>query len=48
MLVHVDTMAARAAAAQEHVLAALTAVLDAHKQLPIPKQVGRQMRIKRG
>ena len=43
MLVHVDTVAARAAAAKPHVLEALTAVLAAHKQLPIPKEVGRQM-----
>jgi carnitine 3-dehydrogenase len=45
MLVHVDTVAARAAAAKEHVLEALTAVLTAHQQLPVPRQVGRQMRI---
>jgi carnitine 3-dehydrogenase len=47
MLVHVDTMAGRAAAAKPHVLEALTAVLAAHQQLPIPKEAGRQMRIKR-
>ncbi|MCB8942295.1 MAG: thioesterase family protein [Ardenticatenaceae bacterium] len=45
MLVHVDMVAARAAAAQPHVLEALTAVHAAHQQLPIPKQVGRQMKI---
>jgi carnitine 3-dehydrogenase len=45
MLVHVDMVAARAAAAKEHVLEALTAVLTAHQQLPVPRQVGRQMRI---
>jgi carnitine 3-dehydrogenase len=45
MLVHVDTAVGRAAAAKPHVLEALTAVLATHKQLPIPKQVGRQMRI---
>jgi carnitine 3-dehydrogenase len=47
MLVHVDTAVGRAAAAKPHVLEALTSVLAAHKQLPIPKEVGRQMRIKR-
>ncbi len=45
MLVHVDTVAGRAAAAKPHVLEALTAVLAAHKQMPIPKEAGRQMRI---
>jgi hypothetical protein len=40
-------VAGRASAAKPHVLEALTAVLAAHKQLPIPKEVGRQMRIKR-
>ena len=45
MLVHVDMVAARAVAAKEHVLAALTPVHAAHQQLPQPKQVGRQMKI---
>ena len=45
MLLHVDMVAARAAAAKEYVLEALTAVHAAHQQLPMPKQVGRQMEI---
>ena len=45
MLVHVDMVAARAAAVKGNVLEALTAVYAAHQQLPIPKQVGRQMKI---
>ena len=45
MLVHVDMVAARAAAVKAFVLEALTAVYAAHQELQIPKQVGRQMKI---
>jgi carnitine 3-dehydrogenase len=46
MLVHVDMRAAAAASIRPAVHAALRAILAAHRTLPIPKQVGRQMRIK--
>ncbi len=46
MLLHVDMVAARAAVVKEFVLEVLTAVYASHKQLPIPKQVGRRMKIK--
>jgi len=47
MLVHVDMHASRAASARPDVLEALSAIMDTHRNLPIPKEVGKQMGIKR-
>jgi carnitine 3-dehydrogenase len=49
MLVHVDTRSDAAAASpiRPDVYTALKAILSAHQALPIPKQVGRQMAIKK-
>jgi carnitine 3-dehydrogenase len=47
MLLHVDMHAARSAPARPHVLEALTAIMETHKNLPVPKEVGRQMSIKK-
>jgi carnitine 3-dehydrogenase len=47
MLVHVDMRASAAAPAPPGVYEALAAILAAHRALPIPKEVGRQMGIKR-
>ncbi|MFN8439321.1 MAG: thioesterase family protein [Caldilineaceae bacterium] len=45
MLVHVDSQAAKAAPALPHVQEAIEAILAVHQTLPIPKEVGRQMKI---
>ncbi len=45
MLVHVDMQASAAAPILPEVYTALSAILAVHQPLPIPKQVGRQMRI---
>lgn len=45
MLLHVDSNAAKASPIQFGVMNALTAVYQAHRKLPKPKQVGRQMQI---
>lgn len=47
MLIHVDTANGRSAPVNPHVHEALTAIMESHKQLPMPKQVGRRMKIKR-
>lgn len=43
MLVHVDTKAATAAPIKPDVVGALSAIVAAHRVLPIPRQVGRQI-----
>jgi acyl-CoA thioesterase FadM len=48
MLVHVDMRASAAAPIPPAVFAALQAILAAHLALPRPKQMGRQMAIRRG
>ncbi|MFQ5420734.1 MAG: thioesterase family protein [Anaerolineae bacterium] len=45
MLVHVDMNASSACVIKTAVFDALSAIIAAHKRLPIPKQVGRQMTI---
>jgi carnitine 3-dehydrogenase len=47
MLVHVDMKASAATPISPDVSAALDAIWQAHQLLPIPKQVGRQMKIAR-
>ena len=46
MLLHVDTKAAKACAAQPQIIETIQAIASAHAELPTPKQVGRQMAIK--
>ena len=46
MLVHVDMQAASAAPILPGVYAALEAIVAAHRAVPVPKQVGRQMALK--
>ncbi|MCP4356933.1 MAG: 3-hydroxyacyl-CoA dehydrogenase [Chloroflexi bacterium] len=45
MLVHVDMKASAASPITSSVYKALSAIMTAHKTMPIPKQVGRQMKI---
>jgi acyl-CoA thioesterase FadM len=45
MLVHVDMHAGRSAPILPHVFAALTAIRDAHTDLPVPPQIGRVMQL---
>ncbi|MEM7113776.1 MAG: thioesterase family protein [Chloroflexota bacterium] len=47
MLIHVDTVNGRSAPVKPHVHDALTAIMESHQQMPVPKQVGRRMTIKR-
>ena len=47
MLVHVDMNASASAPTHPNVYTALNAILAVHQALPIPKQVGRQMAIKK-
>ena len=47
MLVHVDMRASAAAPITPSVLAALNAIMEVHRNMPAPEQVGRQMRIER-
>ena len=47
MLVHVDTNASASAPIKPHVYEALSAIMDAHKEMPKPKQVGRQMAVRK-
>lgn len=47
MLVHVDMRAKTAAPIPPDVYAALSAIVAAHRSLPVPPQVGRQMAIRR-
>lgn len=47
MLVHVDMNAATATPIKPDVYQALRTIFDAHKNLPIPEQVGRQIMIKK-
>ena len=47
LLVHVDMKAASASPILPGVYEALSAIVAAHRELPIPEQVGRQMAIKK-
>ncbi|MGB0383430.1 MAG: L-carnitine dehydrogenase [Ardenticatenaceae bacterium] len=47
MLVHVDSNASASAPIKPHVYQALTAIMHAHKDMPKPKQVGRQMAVRK-
>ncbi|MCP4421672.1 MAG: 3-hydroxyacyl-CoA dehydrogenase [Chloroflexi bacterium] len=47
MLVHVDMQASAASPITPSVYKALCAIMDVHKTMPIPKQVGRQMKIRK-
>lgn len=47
MLLHVDMKAARACPIREDVYEALAAVRAVHQDMEMPKQVGRQMAIKK-
>jgi carnitine 3-dehydrogenase len=47
MLVHVDMKASSASAIKPDVYAALSAIMTVHQAMPIPKQVGRQMSLKK-
>lgn len=47
MLLHVDMKAARACPIRDDVYAALCAIMNAHRNMDLPKQVGRQMAIKK-
>lgn len=47
MLVHVDMRASAASAITLEVYVALSAIMEVHKIMPVPRQVGRQMAIKR-
>lgn len=45
MLLHVDMKASRASAIPPEVYAALEGIMNVHEQMPLPAQVGRQMRL---
>ena len=45
MLVHVDMNAGRSAPIQPQVYEALGAIMAAHRDMPTPPQVGRQMAV---
>ena len=47
MIVHVDMRASRSAPARPHILEALAAIMESHRNLPIPKEVGKQMGIRK-
>ncbi|HLF88079.1 MAG TPA: 3-hydroxyacyl-CoA dehydrogenase NAD-binding domain-containing protein [Anaerolineales bacterium] len=47
MLLHVDMHASRSSPARPHVLEALAAIMEIHRILPIPLEVGRQMAIRK-
>ena len=47
MLVHVDMSASAASPIEANVYKALSVVMEAHKDMPIPSQVGRQMAIRK-
>ena len=47
MLVHVDMKASAAAPIKPDVFEALSAIMSVHQDMPIPRQVGRQMGIKK-
>lgn len=47
MLVHVDTNASASAPIKPHVYEALSAIMDVHQEMPKPKQVGRQMAVRK-
>jgi carnitine 3-dehydrogenase len=47
MLVHVDMQAASASPIPPEIYAALHAIMATHSQMPLPKQVGRQMTLKK-
>ncbi len=46
MLVHVEMRASAASPIESNVHKVLSAVIEAHKDMPIPRQVGRQMAIR--
>lgn len=47
MLLHVDMNASASAPIKPAVYQALSAIMETHKHMPIPKQVGRQMAVKK-
>jgi carnitine 3-dehydrogenase len=47
MLVHVDMRASAASHIEPNVYKALSVVMEAHKDMPVPSQVGRQMAIRK-
>ncbi len=48
MLLHVDTKASKVSVIRADVFEALSAVMEVHKDLGVPEQAGRQMRVKKG
>jgi carnitine 3-dehydrogenase len=48
LLLHVDMKAAKASPIEPRVHEALAAVMETHKEMPIPSQVGRQMAVGTG
>jgi carnitine 3-dehydrogenase len=46
MLVHVDTKAGKACAIKPEVYEVLSAIMEVHKDIDVPEQVGRQMKVK--
>ena len=47
MLLHVDTAASAVCPIKPEVYRTLQAIMEAHRDMPIPKQVGRQMAVKK-
>ena len=45
MLLHVDMKAAAVSPIRPRVYEALAAIMDAHKDMPVPPQVGRRMAV---